>query len=66
MSRLESNDYLPGAPIESRRRQDGSVLWIIPIAAGGKMPAARLVVRCDDDGHMCAALTDARNSSADS
>ena len=31
MSRLESNDHLPGAPIDSRRLQDGSVLWIIAI-----------------------------------
>jgi hypothetical protein len=62
MSRLESNDQLPGAPFESRRLQDGSVLWIIPIAARGKTPAARFVVRCDGDGKMYAALADARTT----
>ena len=66
MSRLEYNDHLPGAPIESRRLQDGSVLWIIPIAARGKSPAARLVVRCDGEGQMRAALTDVANASTDS
>ena len=66
MSQLESNDQLPGAPFESRRLQDGSVLWIIPIAARGKTPACRLVVRCDEGGQMCAALADARTPSTDS
>ena len=61
MSRLESNDQLPGAPFESRRLQDGSVLWIIPIPARGKMPATRLVVRSDGDGKIYAALADPGN-----
>jgi hypothetical protein len=58
MSRLESNDQLPGAPLESRRLQDGSVLWIIAIAPRGRTPAARFVVRCDADGRIYAALAD--------
>jgi hypothetical protein len=65
MSRLESNDHLPGAPIESRRLQDGSVLWIIAIGARGRTPAARLVIRSDGEGQMCAALTDLRDAPPD-
>ena len=61
----KSSDHAPGAPLETRRLQDGTSLLIIPITAAGRIPAARLVVRCEPDGRMFAAISGPRSSSDD-
>jgi hypothetical protein len=57
-----SSDHAPGAPLETRRLQDGTTLLVIPISAVGKMPAARLVVRYEPEGRMFAAISDSRRA----
>jgi hypothetical protein len=57
MPRLESADHVPGAPIETRRLSGGAVVLIMRIAGDHQMPArAQLVLRCEPDGQIFAAI----------
>jgi hypothetical protein len=58
MSRLDPTDHLPGAPIETRRLPGGAVVLIMRIAGNSQMPAVHLVMRCEQDGQMFAAISD--------
>jgi hypothetical protein len=58
MSRLDPNDQVPGAPADSRRMSNGTVLLIMPITDIGGASAPRLVLRCEPDGRIFAAISD--------
>ena len=62
----KSSDHAPGAPLETRRLQDGTTLLIIPISAVGRMPAARLIVRYEPEGRMFAAISDSHSAADES
>jgi hypothetical protein len=65
MSRLEKMDDRPGAPLECRRIASGAVVLIMSVPAGPTTTAAtQLIVRCEPDGRMFAALGRAPSGSA--
>jgi hypothetical protein len=57
VSRTGRNDHQPGVPPESRRIAGGAIVLIMPIAAEDLMAAgAQLVLRCEPDGRILAAI----------
>ncbi len=61
MSRLGPTDHLPGAPIETRRLPGGAVVLIMRIAGDHQLSTAtavHLVMRCELDGQIFAAIAD--------
>jgi hypothetical protein len=58
MSRLDPNDQVPGPPADSRRMSSGTVLLIMPITNVDGTSVSRLVLRCEPDGRMFAAISD--------
>jgi hypothetical protein len=57
MSRLEKIDTQPGAPPDIRLIASGAVVLVMPVAADRAITAAtQLVLRCDRDGQIFAAL----------
>lgn len=57
MSRLEKIDTQPGVPPDSRLIASGAVVLVMAISADRTLTdAAQLVLRCDRDGRIFAAL----------
>jgi hypothetical protein len=57
MARLEKMDDRPGIPPESRRVASGAIVVIMTIATGSTTTTAtQLVIRCEPDGRLLAAL----------
>ena len=57
MSRLEKIDTQPGVPPDSRLIASGAVVLIMPVAADRRLTlATQLVLRCEPDGRIFAAL----------
>ena len=57
VSRLAKNDRQPGVPPETRRIAGGAIVLIMPIAADHMLSAgSQLVLRCEPDGQMLAAI----------
>ena len=57
MSRLEKIDTEPGVPPDSRLIASGAVVLVMPITVSSTITAAtQLVLRCERDGQVFAAL----------
>ena len=60
MSRPGKNDLQPGVPPETRRIAGGAIVLIMPICADHMTVAsAQLVLRCEPDGQILAAINKA-------
>ena len=57
MARREPTDHLPGGPLDVRRLPSGVVVLVMNIVGYDRVPAAvELVIRCEPDGQMFAAI----------